>query len=173
MNLGVLDWVAMIDRLGADDAPVLVAHYLELSEIDRHYRFGGAVSDDHVRRYANSLDFSRSYVYGVRDGRGGWIGIGHLSPLPQGDAELGLSVLARARGRGLGAAIFRFAVVQASRDGARRLFMHCLTSNRAIVSIARSAGMSIGSEGGESAAWLEIPPRDELVSLLIAEQASV
>lgn len=166
INSRILDWVAMIDRLVPDDRPGLAGHFLSLESSDRHLRFGGVVSDDHIRRYVDSIDFGVSWVYGIRDGRGGWVGIGHLSPLPDG-AELGLSVVPAARGRGLGAAIFRFAVAQASRDGAERLYMHCLTSNQAILSIARSAGMAIGSSGGEADAWLRIPPQDELVRLLM------
>ena len=173
----ILDWVAMIDRLTPDDRAGLRAHFLSLDASDRRLRFGGAVADDYLGRYVDGIDFATSWVYGVRDGRGGWVGVGHLSPAQgapeqRGSAELGLSVVPSARGRGLGAAIFRFAVAQASRDGAERLYMHCLTSNRAILSIARSAGMAIGSSGGEADAWLQIPPQAELIRLLIEEPAA-
>ncbi len=168
MSRRILDWVAMIDRLSVADRDGLRSHFLSLDASDRRLRFGAAVGDAHILGYVNAIDFGQSYLYGVRNGQGGWLGIGHLSPAGA-DAELGLSVLPDARGRGLGAAIFRFAVAQASRDGASRLYMHCLTGNRAILSIARSAGMSIGSSGGESDAWLTVPAHAELVRLLIGE----
>jgi len=130
-----------------------------------------AVGDSHIDRYVDGIDFAADNVYGVRGRGAGWLGIGHLSP-GKGIAELGLSVMPDGRGRGLGAAIFRYAVVQASRRGASRLYMHCLTSNRAIVSIARSAAMSIESSGGESDAYLVVPDHAELVARLIGEPAS-
>jgi hypothetical protein len=38
--------------------------------------------------------------------------------------------------------------------------MHCLTENKAMMHIARKAGMSIVTEAGEAAAHLELPPAD-------------
>ena len=163
-----LDWVAMIERLDEDDRDSLRDHFLSLDAEDRRLRFGLPVSDDHVRRYVDSIDFKNSHVYGVRR-FDEWVGIGHLIP-GTSDAELGLSVLPAARGKGLGAAIFRYAVGHASRDGIRRLYIHCLTTNRAMLSIARSAGMTIGSSGGESDAYLVVPSPEELVHRLITEE---
>jgi GNAT superfamily N-acetyltransferase len=163
----LLDWVALIERLRVADRATLKAHFLALGDDDRRLRFG-AVSDRHIASYVDGIDFDASHVYGVR-GRGSqWLGIGHLSPGPE-VAELGLSVLPEGRGRGLGAAIFRYAVARASRRGISRLYMHCLTSNRAILSIARAAGMSIGSSGGESDAYLMVPDHAELIEGLVGE----
>ena len=163
----VLDWVALIDRLGPQDREALRRHFLALDEQDRRLRFGVAVSDRHIDSYVAGIDFAASHVYGVRSSGQGWLGIGHLSH-GVGEAELGLSVLPAARGRGLGAAIFRYAVAQASRLGAGRLYMQFLTSNRAILSIARSAGMAIASNGGEADAYLLVPDPAELVAQLVA-----
>ncbi len=170
MRRQILDWVALIDRLGSDDRDSLRVHFLSLGEEDRRLRFGVSVNDDYITAYVDGLDFAASHVYGVRSGAAGWLGIGHLSH-GNGAAELGLSVLPDGRGRGLGGAIFRYAVAQASRHGVGRLYMHCLTSNRAILSIARSAGMSIGSSGGESDAYLLVPDHAELVAQLVGEPA--
>jgi len=163
----LLDWVALIERLRATDRATLEAHFLALGEDDRRLRFG-AVSDRHIASYVDGIDFDASHVYGVRSRGSQWLGIGHLSH-GKDVAELGLSVLPEGRGRGLGAAIFRYAVAQASRRGASRLYMHCLTSNRAILSIARAAGMSIGSSGGESDAYLVVPDHAEMIDGLVGE----
>ncbi len=164
----ILDWVALIDRLGPQDREELRRHFLALDEEDRRLRFGVAVSDRHIDAYVGGIDFAASHVYGVRSRGQGWLGIGHLSQ-GEGAAELGLSVLPAARGRGLGAAIFRYAVAQASRLGLGRLYMQFLTSNRAILSIARSAGMEIASNGGEADAYLLVPDHGELVAQLVAQ----
>lgn len=168
----LLDWVALIERLGEPDRDDLLRHFLVLDAEDRRLRFGSSVRDDHVRRYIGGLDFERSYVYGVRDTDGGWLGIGHLQDEAPGHAELGLSVLPNARGHGLGAAIFRYAVAQASRNGSTRLYMHMLTSNRAILSIARNAGMHIESGGGEADAFLVVPDHATLIRQLVGEVAA-
>jgi GNAT superfamily N-acetyltransferase len=168
----ILDWVALIDRLQATDRETLRSHFLALDEDDRRLRFGVAVGDSHIDRYVDGIDFVADNVYGVRGRGAGWLGIGHLS-LGKDTAELGLSVMPDGRGRGLGAAIFRYAVVQASRRGASRLYMHCLASNRAIISIARSAAMSIESSGGESDAYLVVPDHAQLVNRLIGGPASL
>lgn len=166
----ILDWVALIDRLGPQDRESLRNHFLALGEEDRRLRFGVSVGDGHIHTYVDGIDFAASHVYGVRSRGAGWIGIGHLSH-HDGVAELGLSVMPDGRGRGLGGAIFRYAVARASRLGLGRLYMHCLTSNRAILSIARSAGMSIGSSGGEADAYLLVPDHADLVAQLVAGPA--
>jgi GNAT superfamily N-acetyltransferase len=166
----VLDWVALIEKLGEVDRDSLLAHFVLLEAEDRRLRFGLSVSDEHIERYVGGIDFEVAHMYGVRASPNEWLGIGHFNIDPNGGpAELGLSVLPAARGRGLGSAIFRSAVAQASRLGATRLYMHFLTTNKAILSIARSAGMSIESGGGESDAYLIVPEPSELVRMLIRE----
>lgn len=168
----LLDWVAMIERLSDADRQSVLGHFLSFDAEDRRLRFGLPVTDLHIIRYVESLDFERSHVYGVRAGPDGeWLGIGHLIEGDGHMAELGLSVLAHARGHGLGSAIFRYAVAQAARTGVRRLYMHFLTSNNGILAIARAARMSIDASGGEADAFLVVPPHEDLVNQLIGETA--
>lgn len=163
----VLDWVALLERLHESDREGLARHYLALDGDDRRLRFGVQVTDEFIGAYVEGVDFERDVVFGVCSGAGQWLGIGHLV-LNGEDAELGLSVLPEARGKGLGAAIFRFAVAHAARRGVRRLFMHFLTRNKAVLAIARGARMDIESQAGESDAHLVVPPYPEFVRMLIA-----
>jgi GNAT superfamily N-acetyltransferase len=164
----VLDWVALLERLHESDRAGLARHYLALDGDDRRLRFGVQVTDEFIGAYVDGVDFERDVVFGVCSGAGHqWLGVGHLV-LNGEDAELGLSVLPEARGKGLGAAIFRFAVAHAARRGVRRLFMHFLTRNKAVLAIARGARMDIESEAGESDAHLVVPPYPEFVRMLIA-----
>ena len=165
----LLDWVALIERLGEADRDSLRRHFVSFNGDDRRLRFGLPVNDSHIARYVESLDFEQSHVYGVRAGpMGEWLGVGHLIEGP-GMAELGLSVVPAARGHGLGGAIFRYAVAQAARAGVRKLYMHFLTSNSSILAIARSARMSIDSSGGEADAFLVVPPHIDLIHQLIGD----
>ena len=167
----LLDWVALIERLTDADRESLLGHFLSFDAADRRLRFGLPVSDAHIVRYVESLDFERSHVYGVRAAGPGdeWLGIGHLIEGDNQMAELGLSVLPAARGHGLGSAIFRYAVAQAARTGVRRLYMHFLTSNNGILTIARNARMSIDASGGEADAFLVVPSHEDLISQLIGD----
>jgi GNAT superfamily N-acetyltransferase len=167
----LLDWVALFERLGRGDRDALVAHFTSLEEEDRRLRFGVAVDDLVISRYVDGIDFERDVVFGAPGAAGQWVGVGHLV-LDGKAAELGLSVLPDARGHGLGAAIFRYAVARAARAGYARLYMHCLTRNRAIMSIARSAGMTIESGGGEADAYLVVPPYPEFARMLTGESAA-
>jgi GNAT superfamily N-acetyltransferase len=164
----ILDWVALLERLDDADRQGLEAHFLALGDDDRRLRFGVPVNDEHIRRYVQGVDFERDVVFGVCSGAGQWLGVGHLV-LQGKTAELGLSVLPDARGRGLGAAIFRFAVAHAARAGVKKLYMHFLTANQAIVAIARGARMAIESEAGEADAHLVVPPYPEFVRMLMEE----
>ena len=164
----ILDWVALLERLDDGDRQGLEAHFLALGDDDRRLRFGVPVNDEHLRRYVQGVDFENDVVFGVCSGAGQWLGVGHLV-LQGRTAELGLSVLPDARGRGLGAAIFRFAVAHAARAGVGRLYMHFLAGNQAIVSIARAARMEIRSEAGEADAYLVVPPYSDFVRMLMEE----
>jgi GNAT superfamily N-acetyltransferase len=87
------------------------------------------------------------------------IGAAHLGRA-RGLAELGISVIEGARNRGVGGALLARAHLRARNWGVRALFMHCLTENTAMMRLARSQGMTIMSEQGESDAWLALPPAD-------------
>lgn len=164
----LLDWVALFERLGEDDRDSLIEHFRALGTEDRRLRFGVAVDDDFLARYVRGIDFERDEVFGARSAPGQWVGIGHLA-LDADCPELGLSVLAGARGHGLGAAIFRYAVARAARAGRNRLYMHCLTSNRSIISIANRAGMAIRHDAaGTIDAYLEVPPYPAFVRMLVS-----
>jgi hypothetical protein len=53
--------------------------------------------------------------------------------------------------------MFARAAVEARNHGLRVLYMQCLSSNGAMLKIARRAGMKVHNEGGETEAYLELP----------------
>ncbi|WP_338848218.1 GNAT family N-acetyltransferase [Massilia sp. W12] len=138
----------------------VLRHFLALSAEDRMLRFGHALSDEALIRLTASLDFKRDLFFGLVRGRQ-VLALAHLAlPPPNGhcqEAELGLSVLAVARGSGLGSKLFARAVLESRRLGVCRLFMHCLASNQAMLHIAKKAGMEIVRRAGEADAYLKLP----------------
>jgi GNAT superfamily N-acetyltransferase len=146
-------------RLHAADRGAFAAHLLALSSEDRRLRFGRAMSDAALGGYVARIDFSRDAVFGFLAHDLSLGGAAHLA-IVDGVAELGVSVLAAYRGRGIGSALFRRASEFARNHFIRTLFMRCLTENTAMMHIARKSGMKIITGGGAADAYLHLPPLD-------------
>lgn len=138
--------------------PALLRHFKALNAEDRRLRFGHPISDEVIALYVASLDPQHDGLFVARDARRRIVGAAHVA-LRDGRAEVGLSVLARARGLGLGTRLFQSAAEFARARGATRIDMHFLSENRGIQHIARKCGMQIAGYAGESEAFLLIPPR--------------
>ena len=169
-------WIP-IRSLAERHRPRILAHLLALPEQDRYLRFGYAASDAQIARYADLIDFTHDEVFGVFDRRLELIAQAHLAGLPNTrEAEFGVSVLPKARGRGYGARLFDHAVLHARNRGVDTLLIHALTQNTPMLRIARTAGATVDSEGGEALARLRLPPdnlRSHLDAFLESSAAEV
>lgn len=158
----------------------MLRHLLSLDESDRYLRFGYQASDHQIERYVERIDFARDEVFGIFNRRLELIAVAHLAYFDHAQeqalalAEFGVSVLPKARGRGLGARLFDRAVLHARNRRIDRLVIHALTENRAMLRIARKAGASLHRDGSESEALLELPPDDVASHLgqLVESQAA-
>lgn len=148
-----------VRELSRLDRTAMEQHFLALDAEDRRLRFGIAIADAAVRDYVARIDFDRDAAFGVYDDDLLLLAVAHLAR-GRRHAELGISVLPRHRGRGIGGALLHRAHLHARNWGERALFMHCLAENRAMMHLARKQGMAIGMEGSEADAWLELPPAD-------------
>jgi len=123
-------------------------HLLALTASDRYLRFGHAVGDAQVSKYALSLDFQRDEVFGVFNRRLELIAVAHLAYPQSGrgvedwadTAEFGVSVLSHYRGRGLGSRLFELCCLHARNRQMRYLLIHALSENAAMLRIAERAG---------------------------------
>ena len=149
----------LVRQLSSLERPALERHILALGEEDRRLRFGVALGDAALRAYVGRIDFGRDAVFGVLDDELALVGAAHLAR-DSASAELGVSVLAGQRGRGIGGALLARAHLHARNWGVRTLFMHCLRENGAMMHLARKQGMDIASEAGEADARLTLPPAD-------------
>lgn len=143
-------------RLGPADRAAITRHFLALGEDDRRLRFGASLSDDAVRMLEERIDFDRDEIFGIAGDDLRLEAVVHVAFYP-GKAELGLSVLPGARGRGLGNALFSRAVMHLVNRGVREVFVHCLAENGAMMHLARRNGMRVVHDGGETDAWLALP----------------
>lgn len=169
-------WIP-IRSLAERHRPRILAHLLALPEQDRYLRFGYAASDAQIARYADLIDFTQDEVFGVFNRRLELIAQAHLAGMPDTrEAEFGVSVLPKARGRGYGARLFDHAVLHARNRGVDTLLIHALTQNTPMLRIARAAGATVDSEGGEALARLRLPPdnlRSHLDAFLESSAAEV
>lgn len=150
-------WVA-VRTLGARHQARVVGHLLALDAHDRYLRFGRATSDAQIERYVQDLDFDRDELCGIFDRCLQLVAVAHLAFDGGGRAaEFGVSVLMTARGRGLGARLFRWAMLHARNRGVTTLVVHALVENAAMLKIARRAGSRIVREGPDARATLQLP----------------
>jgi len=141
------------------DRAALERHFLALDADDRRLRFGAPQNDSAIRAYVERIDFARDAVFGVWGDDLQLLGVAHLARAGK-RAELGLSVLAGHRRRGLGGALLSRACMRARNWGQHALFVYCLSENEAVMRLARKQGMTIAGVAGETHAWLELPPAD-------------
>lgn len=153
-----------IRSIGPRHGERIATHLLALDAPDRYLRFGYAANDEQIRRYVDGLNFERDEIFGIYNRKLQLIAMAHLAfstdPELKSCAEFGVSVLAKARGRGYGSRLFDRAVMHARNDGVDMMFIHALSENTTMLKIARKAGASIERDGSESEAYLTLPPAD-------------
>jgi GNAT superfamily N-acetyltransferase len=154
-----MDLNVLTRELRADERPQLLGHLLALGPEDRRLRFEHALSDDGVGHYVEGIDLSRDAVFVVTDLDLAIVGAAHLARNDR-HAQIGISVLLRSRGRGIGSALLERSTVRARNWGARVMFMNCLVENTAMMHLARKQGLKIAVSGAEAEAFVRLPRVD-------------
>ena len=144
-------------QLGDKDRGRLHRHFQQLDATDRHLRFGASLNDDAVTCYVDNIDFDQDEVYAIADDAHIVLGAVHIA-MAGPEAELGLSVVASARGVGIGNALFERAVMRLRNRCAREVMVRCLSQNAAMMHLAQKHGMNIRFDGPDREARLELPP---------------
>ncbi|MBN8505063.1 MAG: GNAT family N-acetyltransferase [Burkholderiales bacterium] len=157
------NWVP-IRQLGRRHRSRITEHLLALTPSDRYLRFGHAIGDTQITRYASTLNFDLDELFGVFNRRLDLIAMAHLAyPRPgntewQDTAEFGVSVLDRYRGRGLGSRLFQLSCLHARNRQISYLLIHALSENAAMLHIAERAGAWRESqEAGSVTSRLHLP----------------
>jgi GNAT superfamily N-acetyltransferase len=156
---------ALTRELHANERPQLLAHLLALDAEDRHLRFAHMLSDD------DNIDLTRGAVFVVTGIDLEIIGAAHLAR-EDGHAQLGISVLPRSRGQGIGGALLERCAARARNWGMRVMFMNCLVENAAMMHLARKQGLKIAVSGADAEAYVRLPRADltSLAAEAVAEQ---
>lgn len=150
-----------IRSLGENHRSRIAKHLLSLNDRDRYLRFGYSAQDAQIEKYTAEMDFERDEIFGIYNRRLELIAVAHLAMSLSKEharcAEFGVSVSASVRGRGFGARLFERAALSASNAGVELMFIHALSENAAMLSIARKAGSRVERDGSESEAYLTLP----------------
>src|ERR1700681_4196992 len=100
-----LNAAPIVARLRDSERESLTAHFVSLDAEDRRLRFGSSIGDEALRAYASRIDFGADGVFAVHEDNLRLIAVVHVA-VTGSSAELGLSVLPRFRGEGLGSELF-------------------------------------------------------------------
>jgi len=147
----------LVAQLGPAHRGLIVAHLLALSAEDRRLRFGHAISDVSIARYARQIRFVRDAAFGAFDDTNRLLGFGHLAFGSDG-AEFAISVDRPARSQGIGLALLTRASLHARNRGYELLAMLYMTENASLASLARRAGMQIACDPIECRAYIGLKP---------------
>jgi ribosomal protein S18 acetylase RimI-like enzyme len=140
-----------LERLGPADRQQVAAQLQSLSLGDRVLRFGHLATDERISHYAAQIDFTRDEVFGMVDGNGTLMAVGHLAFDAMGsDAEIGVAVSAHARGRSLGSDLFAHALRRARQRDAHHLRAHLALDNAPMLAIVQRAGARLLPDGGSN-----------------------
>jgi GNAT superfamily N-acetyltransferase len=146
-----------IQRLSSNARDAFLAHLLTLGPEDVRLRFGTPLSAAAITAYVDRIDFDVDAIFAVHGDALALAGAAHLA-FGSDLAELGVSVLPQARGRGIGYALVARAAEHARNRSTPRLYMHCLAENATMIRIARRAGMAVVIEAGDADAHVALPP---------------
>ena len=144
--------------LGPDDRPAIIEHLLGLDRDDRVLRFSNPAPDGVIRDYCARWHFDRDLVVGAWDG-GRLIGMIHLPVYDERSGavgELGVSVAADCRKRGLAKQLAARTLLEAHRRGLVRVYIHFLTRNRPMNHLARRFTDDIVMDEDESHATIDL-----------------
>lgn len=145
----------IVRRLTALARNGVLTHFLSLSAQDIWMRFGHAIQESVLRNYVSTMDFDADAVFGVYDGGLVPVGVAHMA-IAGDSAEVGLSVLARARKQGIGAAMLEQAIRHGKSLGLKKITVLCLQENSGMRRLAEKFFMETTSEGREVEADLEL-----------------
>lgn len=147
----------IISNLTNADKDAIVDHLTRLNTGDRYLRFFAVLNDFALEKYVlETIDLVDDVGFGIFNGKK-LIAFAHLSPSADNKAaEIGISVDADARGKGLAARLVNRIVVYAKANNISTLYMSCLRENKIMQKIAKKAGMEVVVDHDEAIAKLHL-----------------
>jgi GNAT superfamily N-acetyltransferase len=146
-----------VRRLWLGETELYRQHLLRLDPESRRNRFGGAVSDEFVRRYSEPSALRGVIIYGFFVD-GVLRGAAELRLLARaGDAEAALSVEPSWQSRGVRTALLDRVLLAARNRQVNRLHMLCLAENRRLQQLARKFDAELSFQSGSVMGEMKTP----------------
>src|SRR5262245_15543972 len=126
-----------VRKLWVGETELYRQHLLRLDAESRRNRFGGAVSDEFIRRYSGPSTLNGAVIYGFFV-KGVLRGAAELRLLARaGEAEAALSVERAWQSQGVGTALLERVLLAVGNRQVKHLHMLCLAENRRMQQLAR------------------------------------
>lgn len=141
-------------------------HLLRLDADSRRRRFGGAVGDEFIARYADTASDAGVVIHGFFIGdalRGGAELRMSKSPFSR-EAEAAFSIEKPWQSHGVGSALLERTLLAARNRGVKSLVMHCLADNERMQQLARKFDADLHFDFGSVVGEVD-PPRSTMMSL--------
>lgn len=144
-------WGGTVRKLWFTETEKFQDHMLRLDVESRRMRFGMAVDDDFIRKYAGQINRFRSVVYGFFMERDMCAAaeLRMIGDSWHGEAEAAFSVEPDYQNSGVGTELLGRIIVAARNRGVDRLFMNCLTENRRMQRVAKKYEAELYFDHGE------------------------
>lgn len=157
----------LIRRLWTPDLPVVVDFFVRLNPSTRRSRFGAAVNDRYVAKYAQGIIRVDAVVYGAFVA-GQLCGVAELRGLTYSwhrEAEIGIVVEPARQDEGVGDALLGRIIAAAQNRRVKTVHMICLPENKRMQSLARKHKAVLAYDCDNVEARLD-PPWPTPVSLV-------
>jgi RimJ/RimL family protein N-acetyltransferase len=144
-------------RLEDGDRPAALAHFLRLSEADRHMRFLQVMPDHAIDAYVTQIDFSKAMCFGVFDAQDRLVAFAEAIPYRAGArlmAEAAFSTDEAWRRNGLARKLCESLGEYATSVGVDRVVLHCHRRNAPMRALLRAIDAATSfDEGDLEAEW--------------------
>lgn len=129
----------LIRKLWPMEAHAYRDHLLRLDAESRRSRFGGAVSDEMVRAYADTLNATDTIIHGffVDGVLRGAADLRLIPPATSREAEAAFSVEKRWQSHGVGSALLERCLLAARNRSIKLMHVACLSENHRMQQLAR------------------------------------
>lgn len=131
-------------------------HLLRLDKDAKILRFKNGGADKLIPSYVQTIaNRQEDKIIGKFHADGRIIGAVHISII-RDTAELGFSIEHGFRGQGLGRLLLQKGSELAKNMGAERIYTDCYVFNKAMIALAKAAGMSITKDGQDAEAIIHL-----------------
>ena len=150
-----------IRSLAPEEGGALAEHLRRLDGTSRRRRFGLAVGDGFIDRYARGIDWQRAFVLGYFEGgtlRGAVEAAWPAADWLDGAAEIAVQIEAGWRRRGIASALVKAALRRARGRGITGIFFTALAENEPLRRLVGRLGVPVALVGSELEGRMALNP---------------